>query len=66
MGGKTVGLGMASRDTGGMLSPQIAPRKGYESALAKAAARHRRVVARVRVYDWAGNGRVYKRSLRLS
>jgi hypothetical protein len=66
MGGKTIGLGLASRDIGGMLSPQIAPRKGYEAALAKAAAQHRRVVARVRVYDWAGNGRVYKRSLRLS
>jgi hypothetical protein len=49
-----------------MLSPQIAPRKGYEAALAKAAALDRRVVARVRVYDRAGNERVYKRSLRLS
>jgi hypothetical protein len=66
LGDKIVGFGLASRDTAGTSSPEIVPRKGSAAALRKAAADHRRARVHLTVRDWAGNKRIYDRTVRLS
>jgi hypothetical protein len=66
LGGKVVGMGLASRFTPGTISLQIGANKRNAAALRKAAAEHRRALVHVTVHDWAGNKSVYDRAVRLS
>ena len=66
LGGKVVGMGLASRFTPGTISLQIGANKRNAAVLRKAAAEHRRALVHVTVHDWAGNKTVYDRAVRLS
>jgi hypothetical protein len=66
LGDKIVGFGLTSRYTAGTASLQIVPRRGTAGALRKAAADHRRVRVHLTVHDWAGNKRIYDRTVQLS
>jgi hypothetical protein len=66
LGGKVVGMALASRFTPGTISLQFGARRGVAAALRKAAAAHRRALVHVTVHDWAGNKRVYDHAVRLS
>ena len=64
LGDKIAGFGLVSRYTAGTSSLQIGPSRG--DALRKAAAEHRRARVHLTVHDWAGNTRIYDRTVRLS
>jgi len=64
LGDKIAGFGLVSRYTAGTSSLQISASRG--DALRKAAAEHRRARVHLTVHDWAGNKRIYDRTVRLS
>jgi hypothetical protein len=66
VGGKIVGFGLVSKDLAGRAGLEIAPRRGAATLLRSAAKHHHKIVVHLTVHDWAGNQRVYDRTVRLA
>ena len=66
LNGKVAGMSLATLERAGSARLDFGANKKYGAALRRAAAAHRRVVVHLTVHDWAGNKRVYDRTVRLS
>jgi len=66
LNGRVVGFGLVTRFSAGSAAMEFGSSKKSATALRRAARAHRRVVVHLTVRDWAGNKRIYDRSLRLA